>query len=87
MAMEALDKEALPQNWRAPLIKVVSTHVWQTCDRVDMTDPQNWPSPDGSGKSPAYGAYAGGERPGGRAGPCELRARPTAEVVDAWSLG
>ncbi|GLC56806.1 hypothetical protein PLESTB_001151100 [Pleodorina starrii] len=57
--MEQLDKDQLPQNWRAPLIKVVSNHVWQACERVDMTDPANHPSGDGSGKSPAYGAYAG----------------------------
>ncbi|EFJ43194.1 hypothetical protein VOLCADRAFT_96659 [Volvox carteri f. nagariensis] len=57
--MEQLDKDQLPQNWRAPLIKVVSNHVWQVCERVDMTDPANHPSVDGSGKSPAYGAYAG----------------------------
>ncbi|PNH00839.1 hypothetical protein TSOC_013316 [Tetrabaena socialis] len=57
--MEPLNKDNLPQNWRAPLIKVVSNHVWQVCDRVDMTDPANHPNGDGSGKSPAYGAYAG----------------------------
>ncbi|KXZ53432.1 hypothetical protein GPECTOR_7g1330 [Gonium pectorale] len=57
--MEPLDKDKLPQNWRAPLIKVVSNHVWQVCDRVDLTDPGNHPNGDGSGKSPAYGAYAG----------------------------
>ncbi|KAG2438415.1 hypothetical protein HYH02_010870 [Chlamydomonas schloesseri] len=57
--METLDKDKLPQNWRAPLIKVVSNHVWQVCDRVDLTDPANHPNGDGSGKSPAYGAYAG----------------------------
>ncbi|GIL73416.1 hypothetical protein Vretimale_17577 [Volvox reticuliferus] len=57
--MEQLDKEQLPQNWRAPLIKVISNHVWQVCERVDMTDPANHPNGDGSGKSPAYGAYAG----------------------------
>ncbi|PNW76358.1 hypothetical protein CHLRE_12g557503v5 [Chlamydomonas reinhardtii] len=59
MTMETLDKDKLPQNWRAPLIKVVSNHVWQVCDRVDLTDPGNHPNGDGSGKSPAYGAYAG----------------------------
>lgn len=62
MTMETLDKDKLPQNWRAPLIKVVSNHVWQVCDRVDLTDPGNHPNGDGSGKSPAYGAYAGAPR-------------------------
>ncbi|GFR49547.1 hypothetical protein Agub_g11591 [Astrephomene gubernaculifera] len=57
--MEPLDKDQLPQNWRTPLVKVVSNHVWQCCDRVDLTDVRNHPSADGSGASPAYGAYAG----------------------------